>query len=206
MGRKSHILKVSVPIPAHIPPDAVISALHTHLPVLKTQAFVKSWNEILHSELDASVKQDIDFFRAARHDAVAAPGEPEVKCYSIIEAIPLIPKVGKWAEKEISFPSRFQNVTHGLRAQANAPGGVIVKSEWTVEKAEVNAVIDGWKREDGTMGPMWQLTEECEVEASNLLMPFIAGDMEKAHREICQKIITMMEEVMKGQDGRSCSQ
>jgi hypothetical protein len=196
MHRKTHALKVSVPIPPHITPDEVISLLHTHAPILKQQAFVTSWQEISHVDLDQAIRNDLDFFKAARHDAVPAPGEPEVKIYSVTEAVPLIPHVGKWAEKAITFPSRMQNVRNGVRAQANAPGGIIVKSDFRVEKADINSIIDGRIKSEsdgeGEGSSLWQLTEESEIEANSLLLPLVAGDMEKAHLDLCKKVIQML--------------
>ena len=196
MGRKIHKLTVSVPIPSHISPTEVISFLHTHTPILKLQAFVQSWHETSHTDLDAAVKSDLAFFKEARHDAVPAPGEPEVKIYTVIEAVPLIPHVGSWAEMPVKFPSRMQNVRCGVRAQANAPGGIIVKSDFRVEKADVNSVIDGWDRSESDCedASVWQLTEDCTLEANTLLMPLVVGDMEKAHRDLCQKVVQMLVE------------
>lgn len=145
----------------------------------------------------------------------------------------------KWANKMIRFLVRCQNIEQGIKCQANAPGGVVVRSTYSVvdreeqegdpfafgqgKIADGTTSLDGLSRDnlsgllsrpdsrdeellkrDGLERLMeleknkeregrWDLVEETEVECNVLMMGFVAGSMETAHREICQKILKELE-------------
>jgi hypothetical protein len=119
----------------------------------------------------------------------------KIATFNIYERITFIPGI---ASKEIHFPVTFQSVRDGIRTRADAPGGVTLWSEFTVERKQGDewqspspdepAPYGKWnpgKEEEGA----YELVESVTVETNTLLMPFVARSMEGAHRDICQKVI-----------------
>lgn len=212
--RKQHHLTVRTSLPRHLPPQAVVDSLRTYVPVIKHQALVT------HFERGAAPPNcDADpFFHGEssphapgyRRDASDAPDAPDVPdqegggsfaTFNVYERIPLIPGI---VSKEISFPVTFQDVPDGVRCRADAPGGVILWTEFKVRPKTQDS--DGESGGDASSGEgsgwawgAWEaevdrrrgyeLVERVTVETNTLLMPFVARSMEGAHREICQKVL-----------------
>ncbi|KAJ3035194.1 hypothetical protein HDV00_004263 [Rhizophlyctis rosea] len=112
-------------------------------------------------------------------DPNTSPNTNPVRLYDVHERITLIPCLGNWASINIRFPVYYQNTENGVRAMASAAAGTTVLCVYTVHPGE-----DG----QGT-----SLVEIASVECPALLMPFVKGSMEKAHREMMRNIVRALE-------------
>ncbi|KUI55864.1 hypothetical protein VP1G_03292 [Cytospora mali] len=201
--RSQHHLTVRLPLPRDLPPDLIISALQSYTPILKHQALVTNYQQ---TSIDLAALQADPFFRADGLDPAA---------FTVYERVTFLPGVAK----EISFPVLVQRFQNGIRARAAAPAGVSVYSQHVVNRKGAaggavgeGAIEDGgrWLREDRAMQARmekvsskeivdkvsgggeageYEMVETVSVECNSMLMPFVKGSMEAAHRDICRKII-----------------
>ncbi|KAL2106291.1 hypothetical protein VUR80DRAFT_6944 [Thermomyces stellatus] len=195
--RKQHNLTVRTSLPRYLPPQEVVNALQTYIPVIKHQALVTRYERAMgipHCARDP-------FFHGGSPIAnPAVDDNPPVSyrngalvAFNVFERINLIPGI---ASKEITFPATFQNVPGGVRCRADAPGGVTLWTEFKVRpkprnlNAPSSAAGSAWDWEaEVDRRREYELVEWVTVEASSLLMPFVARSMEGAHKDICQKVI-----------------
>lgn len=171
LSRQEHSLRISVPVPAKISPENVLSVLHDHGRMMSMQPLVTHWEE-LPSE----------------------PGSP-TKRYSFTEAIPILPFLGAWGSKAITSEATFENTEDGVRSVADAPAGVVVRAEWRIEHAKDDGGRSGADKEehDEQNKIDWVLTEDVSVECAAVLMWFVKGQMEQAHQDICRKVLESAE-------------
>lgn len=186
MFRSSYSLKLSFPIPRTFSQSSIISALHNHSNILSLQALTTDHKEIPlnPSTADEVVREDAYFT-----DNVATVA-PSLKLYQATEAIPVIPGIGEWGKKYITFPVWFQDTSLGVRTRADAPVGVVVRAEWTVQDqvhqeapASTKSIPDESE---------WALVENVTVDCHWLLMPFVRRQMENAHRVLCEEFVKML--------------
>ena len=194
--RKQHNLVVRTPLPRYLPPQEVVNALRTYVPVIKHQALVTRYERatgLPECALDP-------FFHGG--SPIANPGvdhnppdsyrDGAFVTFNVFERINLIPGI---ASKEINFPVTFQDAPGGVRCRADAPGGVTLWTEFKVrpkpqklDDTTSSATGSDWEAEVDRRRE-FELVEWVTVETSSLLMPFVARSMEGAHKDICQKVV-----------------
>jgi hypothetical protein len=177
MSRSSHTFKVAVLIPDSLAPADIISALHIHSNCLTLQALTTGHKEI--PTTDTAVLADPYFSPA---------DSSSIKTYEVTEGIIIIPGIGDWGKKYITFPARFQNTPSGLKTRADAAAGVVVRAEYSVQPGGADAEVEG--EGEGIGYAEWVLVEVATVECAWWLMPFVKRSMEEAHRDICRKLVT----------------
>jgi hypothetical protein len=189
MPRSSHTFKVAVLIPDPLTPADIISALHIHSNCLTLQALTTGHKEI--PTTNAAVLADPYFSPSADTSSI--------KTYEVTEGVIIIPGVGDWGKKFITFPANFQNTLSGLKTRADAPAGVVVRAEYNVQPGGADAEVDG--EGQGIGYAEWVLVEVATVECAWWLMPFVKGSMEGAHRDICRKLVAKLMRQKRAQSG-----
>ncbi|OCL04655.1 hypothetical protein AOQ84DRAFT_441941 [Glonium stellatum] len=175
MSRSTHNLRVAAHIPDFLTTVDVIEALHNHDHCLTLQALTKGHQEIPTNDEAAS-----DPYFSPEHIG-------KIKTYEVTEAITIIPGIGEWGRKYITFPVCFQNTPSGLKTRANAAGGVVLHAEYLVLPGGADSEVDG--EGEGVGDAQWVLVEDITVECSWWLMPFVRSTMETAHRDIVRKVV-----------------
>jgi hypothetical protein len=172
-----HHLHVAALIPPHLSKDDVISALHDHNTCLTLQALTTQHEKC--DETHPETKKDTYWYPTDTH---------HVHTYNVTECITLLPGVGEWGKKYITFPSCFQDTPHGIKTRADAAGGVTLRAEFRVISGDIaDAEVDG--EGEGIGQAEWVLVEDVEVTCAWWMMPFVKGKMEQAHRDICRKVV-----------------
>jgi len=175
----SHHLHVAAPIPPHLSPEAIIAALHDHSTALTLQALTCRHEKVAGTH--ASTLKDTYWY---------PPDQYPITTYHVTECITVMPGVGDWGKKYITFPSCFQDTKHGIKTRADA-SGVIVRAEFRVMRGGAGAEVEGEGM--GVGDAEWVLVEDVEVSCSWWLMPFVKGKMEEAHRDVCRKVVEKVE-------------
>ena len=175
MSRSSHNLRVTAHIPDFLSTADVIAALHDHDHCLTLQALTQGYKEIPTSN-DATS----DSFFSPEHIG-------KIKTYEVTEGIVIIPGIGEWGKKYITFPVYFQDTPSGLKTRADAVGGVVLHAEYIVLPGGADAEVDG--EGEGVGDAKWVLVEDVIVECSWWLMPFVRKTMETAHKDIVRKVV-----------------
>lgn len=175
----SHNLHVAAAIPPHLAPEAVIAVLHDHSTALTLQALTCRHEKL--PDTPATTLQDTYWY---------PPDQYPITTYQVTECITLMPGVGEWGKKYITFPSCFQDTKHGIKTRADA-SGVIVRAEFRVMRGGAGAEVEGEGM--GIGDAEWVLVEDVEVTCSRWLMPFVKGKMELAHRDVCRKVVEKVE-------------
>ncbi|KAH8912050.1 hypothetical protein BR93DRAFT_56252 [Coniochaeta sp. PMI_546] len=166
-----------VPIPPHLQPTAVLSALHTYEPLITANPYLVKY------ERRAVPLQDLvddPFFRA---DGL------KLQAYVVHDRVPIIPGV---ASKVVVIPCVFQSFTAGTRCRADASGGVTVRSSYEVRRKGEVPLGPGEKEatKGRDVGPYeWELVELAVIECGTLVKPFVTHSFASAHREILQRVI-----------------
>ncbi|KAF2030198.1 hypothetical protein EK21DRAFT_112118 [Setomelanomma holmii] len=180
-----HNLHTAASIPAHIPPETILAALHNHENALTLQALTQGHKKL--PSTDRATLKDTYWYPTDRHP---------VETYEVTEVIKFLPGVGELGKKYIKFPSCFQDTPTGIRTRADA-SGVIVRAEFRVVQGGAAAEVEG---ENGGVGDAeWVLVEDVEVTCAWWMMPFVRGKMEQAHRGICSKVVEKVEMEMRQQ-------
>lgn len=161
----THTFQLSVPLPNNVTRADMISTLHAHENMFNLQPLIRRFEEVTVA--------DTGMDAADPHFDPATP----LQGYIVGENIEFIPGLGSIGSKDIEFPALLQNTAEGVRSAANAPAGVKVRSAWRVEQAPDSAV------------EQFVLVEDGSAEAFVLLMPFVKSSMEKAHSELCNKLV-----------------
>ncbi|KAF2133699.1 hypothetical protein P153DRAFT_362777 [Dothidotthia symphoricarpi CBS 119687] len=174
-----HNLHTAASIPAHLSPSLIIAALHDHTTALTLQALTTGHEKLPNTHLDTL--KDTYWFPTDLHP---------VTTYSVKECITLLPGMGEWGRKYITFPSCFQDTPQGIKTRADA-SGVIVRAEFRVVRGGAAAEVEGEGM--GVGDAEWVLVEDVEVTCAWWMMPFVKGKMEQAHRDICRKVVEKVE-------------
>ncbi|KAK1920247.1 hypothetical protein P3342_002543 [Pyrenophora teres f. teres] len=99
------------------------------------------------------------------------PDQYPLSTYHVTECITWCPGIGSYGKKYITFPSSFQDTRYGIKTRADAAAGVTVRAEFRVIRGgDVGSEIEG------------EWCGRCR------------GKMEEAHREVCIKVVQMVEE------------
>lgn len=164
-----------VPLPAFIPPDAVVAALHAYQPLIEANPHLTNY-ERRPVGIEEVVKDD--FFRTDGH---------RLQAYTCFQRITIIPGVGAWATKDISVPCVFQSFAHGVRCRADAGSGVKVWSSYEVRRrGEVQGT--GPDLPPGPDDGDFELVEIANVECGAIVRPFVRRSLATSHQEILEKI------------------
>lgn len=174
-----HNLHVAASIPAHLTPADIIAALHDHTTALTLQALTTG-----HTKAPSTSPETL------KDTYWYPPDQYPIETYHVTECITLLPGVGEWGKKYITFPSCFQDTKAGIKTRADA-SGVIVRAEFRVVKGGAGAEVEGEGM--GVGDAEWVLVEDVEVTCSWWLMPFVKGKMEQAHRDVCRKVVEKVE-------------
>lgn len=113
-----------------------------------------------------------------------------VHTYSVTECVTVMPGVGQWGKKNLTFPCCYQDIPTGIKTRA-VVSGVTMRADYRVIQGGADAEVDG--EGQGIGDAEWVLVEDAEVSCSWWLMPFVKGKMEQAHRDICRKVIEKVE-------------
>jgi hypothetical protein len=174
-----HNLHIAASIPSHLNPSDIIAALHDHNTALSLQALTTR-----HEKLPNTAPETLK-------DTYWYPTDINpVHTYSVTECVVVVPGIGQWGKKNMTFPSCFQNIPTGIKTRADA-SGVIVRADYRVIKGGADGEVEG--EGQGVGDAKWVLVEDAEVSCSSWLMPFVKSKMEQAHRDICRKVIEKVE-------------
>lgn len=187
--RIKHSFRIAVPIPPdRLTAEDVISALHEHSNCLTLQALTTGYREIPTSSTE---RQGQDSRSPAfsdpyftNHTKTNTSTDDRVKSYLVTEGVPIIPGLGDWGKKFITFPVWFMDTARGVRTRGDAPMGVTVWAEYSVES-------QNWNQGQGQAEAV--LVEDVTVECARVMMPFVRRNAAHAHRGICRKILARVE-------------
>jgi len=124
-----------------------------------------------------------------------------IKTYMVSESITIIPGIGEYGRKVIQFPASFQDTSDGVRTIALAAAGVIAKSHFRVMPVRSDQETNNTLK--GEQGTHWILRETAQVECAKCLMPIVKGNYEKAHRDLCSRLLEKASQGKRGQAGSS---
>ncbi|KAK5652068.1 hypothetical protein OQA88_10844 [Cercophora sp. LCS_1] len=164
------------PIPATLPPQAVISALHAYRPLIESNPHLVSYER--RSVGVEEVVQDPFFREDGAH----------LQAFTCYQRITIIPGVGSWATKDVSVPCVFQSLPQGVRCRADAGSGVMVWSAYEVRpRGEVNGSDHDPPPAPGDGD--FELVEIAIVECSAFVRPFVRRSLSTSHQEILEVLV-----------------
>jgi len=170
------IVITRVPIPASLPPDAVIAALKSYEPLIKPNPYVDRYDR---RTVEPGEVENDPFFRADGQN---------VQAFVVYDRVPIIPGVGSWATKEVAIPCIFQSFDHGVRCCAHAQGGVTVRSRYEVRRR--GEITDG---PELAVGPgddgEYELVDISSIECGALVKPFVKMRLSSAHQALLEQVI-----------------
>ncbi|KAF5002740.1 hypothetical protein FGRMN_137 [Fusarium graminum] len=177
--RSQHHSSVSIPIPRHIPPKAVLDHLQTYEPVLRCHSGIVSWQ---HSVPDYSSVVNDSFFDGADPDH-------SLRAYQVYEVIRLGPGVGR----DLRWPIIFQKVPNGIVSRSNAPAGVISWVQWYVRQRQGEPAESVSTPNTATPPSCgddeWELYGLVTLEAHRMLMPWVTPNSNNYQVSIAQGIV-----------------
>lgn len=180
MTLAKHNLHVAALIPPHLSPGDIIAALQDHTTCLTLQALTTQHKKLPTTSPD--IRKDTYWYPPDMHP---------ITTYSVTECVTVMPGIGAWGKKYLTFPSCFQNTPAGIKTRADA-SGVIVRAEFRVIKGGADdGEVEG--EGEGIGYAEWVLVEDVEVQCAWYMMPFVRGKMESAHRDICRKVVEKVE-------------
>ena len=165
-----------VPIPPHLPPEAVLAALHAHEPIIIANPYLVRYERRAVPLADLV---DDPFFRA---DGL------RLQAFVVHDRVPIIRGV---ASKAVVIPCVFQSFGAGVRCRADAQGGVTVRSSYEVRRRGEVPLGPGEKGDldGGGGGHEWELVELAVIECGSLVRPFVTHSFASAHREILKRVV-----------------
>ena len=178
MSAKHH-LHIAAAIPPYLHPSEVIAALQDHNTTLTLQALTTG-----HEKLPQTAPETLK-------DTYWYPIDINpVHTYSVTECVTVLPGIGQWGRKSMTFPSCYQDIPTGIKTRADA-SGVTVRADYRVIKGGADGQVED--EGQGIGNAEWVLVEDAEVSCSWWLMPFVKSKLEQAHRDICRKVIEKVE-------------
>ncbi|KAB5511619.1 hypothetical protein GE09DRAFT_1256663 [Coniochaeta sp. 2T2.1] len=182
MGPRKTSTTTRVPIPPNVPPEAVISALQAHIPLLSAQPYMVKF------EPRAVPVEDLvhdPFFRA---DGLPLQG------FLFQEKVPVI---GSLVGIPVVVPCVFQSFAAGTRCRADARGGVTIWSSYEVRRkgevprgpGEKEARIGKGNGKGQDADVEWELVEVAVIECCSLVKVFIMHHFALAHQELLQRVV-----------------
>lgn len=164
-----------VPIPASLPPTAVIASLQTYDALITPNPY-----------LDRYERRPVDVEEVA-NDAFFREDGQNLQAYVVYDRVPIIPGVGSWATKEVAIPCMFQSFKHGVRCCAHAQGGVTVRSSYEVRRR--GEVSQGPELAVGPGDGDYELVDISNIECGALVKPFVKMRFSSAHQALLQQVI-----------------
>lgn len=176
--QQHHVL--TAPLPAHLPPAAVVAALQRYTLMLELP---HNFTRFEHITTQPNSLADDAFF---------SPWEETTRGYLVHEVVKMAPGL----TKKISYCCFFQNVPDGVRCRADAPSGVKIWAEYTVrlrpaDSPMMTTASPGSDSTGGTAIPDgdYEVYESAVLEANSLLLPFIARELRNAHQDLCIRLV-----------------
>ncbi|KAI1373216.1 hypothetical protein F4677DRAFT_429746 [Hypoxylon crocopeplum] len=194
--RKQHHLIVRVPIPVDLPPGVLVDALQTHGPLMRHHPLITKFEERSMSNTDmASIRADP--FLGSDTDLAS------FTVYQVYEEVPIVPGL---LTTKLDFPAFYQNTDRGIRFRVHTSGGVILWGDIAVVRRDPNV---GEGRGGGNLTSAaephgdteWELVEECNVEVSALLLPFVRRSMTRSNENVCRGVIDEVAKTWRASSG-----
>ncbi|KAF2186249.1 hypothetical protein K469DRAFT_664119 [Zopfia rhizophila CBS 207.26] len=180
MTLAKHHLHVAALIPSHLSREDIVAALHDHNTCLTLQALTTRHKKL--PETAPETKKDPYWYPVDLNP---------ITTYEVTEGVTVIPGIGEWGKKYITFPSCFQDTPHGIKTRADT-SGVMLRAEFRVIPGGADdGEVDG--EGEGVGYADWVLVEDVEVQCAWYMMPFVRKSMEGAHRDICRKVVEKVE-------------
>lgn len=176
-----------VPIPASLPPVAVLMALQTYEALIKPNPY-----------LDRYERRPVDPEEVANDPFFPKDGQ-ELQAFVVYDRVPIIPGVGSWATKEVAIPCVFQRFEHGVRCCAHAQGGVTVRSSYEVRRR--GEVTEGPELVVGPDSGDYELVDISNIECGALVKPFVKMRFSSAHQELLEQVVENLMQPSGGQSG-----
>ncbi|RGP80716.1 hypothetical protein FLONG3_1191 [Fusarium longipes] len=176
--RSQHHSFVTIPIPRHIPPQAVLDYVQTYEPVLRHNPGMVSWSD---STLN---------YETVAHDTFFDASDPNqsLRCYEAYEIIRLGPGVGR----DCRWPIIFQRVPNGIVSRTDAPAKVISWTQWYVrmrqnEQESISTPSTATPSSSGD--EEWELYGIVTLEAHRMLIPWCTRSTRLYQEAIGQGIV-----------------
>ncbi|PWY89508.1 hypothetical protein BO94DRAFT_38548 [Aspergillus sclerotioniger CBS 115572] len=164
--RISKTRRVSTKIPDSINPDAVIQALHDHKAFIALNPVIVDLTQV---QTDPVIYENEWFQTPETQDPI--------ETYMINSIITIIP-VSYWGKHHIQFPTWLRNTETGVKTKADAPLGVIVGSQLSVQP-------------ENTGG--WMLVVDLNVKCVWWVMPFVAWTYDQVYANIVRDLLKSQE-------------
>lgn len=169
----------SVPIPANVPPAAVVAALLSLHPIVRHLGDMFRYEKI---PTDIDVIIDDPWF--------VIPSEHPIVSWQLSQRLHMAPGLSR----EVQYPTFLQRVGDKVRGRADGTARVFVWTEFSVRKKPTYT-----NGAPATGADEYELYEEVIMECSTLLMPFIVTSTNEAHRKMCTGIVReVTENYLKG--------
>jgi hypothetical protein len=182
MSPPSHSLTVTGDIPLHVSPENAIRLLHDHVALILLQPLVTS-------AVAVPAPPGFHFSGPGEEAHFGGPNSlAHLHHYTVSETITLIPGIGAWGKKSISFDARFLDTPEGVKGYSDAGLGVGVYSTFTVQP-----------KEGGEGG--WVLRQDVRAECPWLLMPLIKLSFQTAQEGWHKNVIAKLAEIRKEEGG-----
>lgn len=136
-------------LPANILAEHAISLLHHHESIISLSPYV------------------------AEYHPLVSPSTNTVRAYEIIDKINYLP-FGLYSAK-VSVKAEFTNKTSGVTTIRNAPLGITIQEDWSVQPLEPTTENDGTRVE---------LTLKVKMSGSHFTLAIFKGMMERNHENI----------------------
>ncbi|KAK4504166.1 hypothetical protein PRZ48_005082 [Zasmidium cellare] len=174
MSRRSFVTNIT-PLPASISRDAAVAHLHDHHAMIELNPLV-----LRHEITDPPSN--------------AAPDEArDAIWYEITDQINYLP--GGAVKGEVVYKACFYNLPRGLQTHVFAPGGVDIKSKWSV-----GGSMPGEPREPAELGVNvprdgLYIKEEVDLRCNVLMSNFVKRNLKKSHLVVADKIVERAEQL-----------
>ncbi|KAL3475731.1 hypothetical protein BJX99DRAFT_259168 [Aspergillus californicus] len=166
--RVSHSRSITIRIPESIDPNAIIRALHDQLAFIRLNPVITNIQEV---PTDTASYKD-EWFQPVetRHP---------IKSYMLTSSITIIPGIGPRGKKHFQFQTWLGNTDSGVRTRADAPFGVSVESQWTVQ----------YNAASGEEG--WIMVVDRTVKCAWWLMPYVAHTYDGVHASVGRDLVML---------------
>ena len=169
MPKRSIITNIT-PLPPSIPRDIAVAHLHDHTAMIELNPLV-----IRHVLTDPPSS-------AAKDEAEAATW------YEITDTINYLP--GGVIKGQVSYKACFYNLPCGLQTHVFAPGGVDIRSKWSI-----CGTMPGEPKEPQELGleaprEGLYIKEEIDLRCNFFLSAFVKRNLKKSHEVVAERIIS----------------
>ncbi|KAF2169990.1 hypothetical protein M409DRAFT_19605 [Zasmidium cellare ATCC 36951] len=184
MSKRSFITNIT-PLPASISRDAAVAHLHDHHAMIQLNPLV-----LRHEITDPPPN--------------AAPDEArDAIWYEITDRINYLP--GGAVKGEVVYKACFYNLPRGLQTHVFAPGGVDIKSKWSV-----GGSMPGEPREPAELGvdaprDGLYIKEEVDLRCNVFMSNFVKRNLKKSHLVVADKIVERAEQIQGNMNGHKQS-